>query len=101
MEICTGDRTGFIPCPGLLGAILVKTRAVDVDDVPGSQLSDLAFLCSLVPDPRALIPEFAGRERSWLKRRKELQDREHPAWHGLGEAHIDDAYLTFKILSGI
>jgi hypothetical protein len=38
---------GSVPSPtaNLLGAILVKARAVEVDDVPTSQLADLAFPC--------------------------------------------------------
>jgi hypothetical protein len=39
-----------LPRPNLLGAILVKTRAIAVDDAKDSQRIDVAFLLTLVED---------------------------------------------------
>jgi hypothetical protein len=47
-------RTGLIPRPSLLGEIIGKSCAVDVDDVPMNQEIDFALLLSLVPDPFVL-----------------------------------------------
>src|SRR5438876_5901395 len=37
VSVRLGRRRGTLPRPNLLGAILVKTRAVDIDDVPENQ----------------------------------------------------------------
>lgn len=49
-----GDREGHVPRPSLLGAMIGKAIAVDVDDVPDAQRFDLAMLLTLVDDPMAL-----------------------------------------------
>jgi len=100
VDIKRKTRTGRIPCPDLLGAILLKARAVEVDDLPASQLSDLAFLLGLVEDPRELIGQFQGKERSWLRRRKELSDRNHRVWREQPEEEADNGHIAFKILAG-
>lgn len=75
-----GDLHGTIPRPNLLGAILIKARAVGVDDVADAQRLDLAFLLSLVENPRALAADLVGGERRWLRERNELLDPRHPIW---------------------
>lgn len=99
VDVKRGNRTGKIPCPNLLGAILIKSRAVEVDDVPESQLSDLAFLFSLVEDPRLLTSQFQGKERSWLRRRKELLDRDHRAWRRLTDKEADNGNIALRIMA--
>lgn len=99
VDIQRGERTGQIPCPDLLGAILVKARAVEVDDLPDAQRGDLAFLLSLVEDPRQLSAELRGRERSWLRRRAELLDRGHPAWKTLASEVAANGYAALRILT--
>jgi len=98
VELRVGERTGMVRRPSLLGAILLKARAVDVDDVPGSQREELSFLLSLVEDPVAMAQELRGRERSWLRRREELLDADHPAWLRLRQA--EDARIALRILMG-
>lgn len=94
-----GEVTGAVPRPDLLGAILVKVRAVEVDDAPDNQRRDVAFLCSLIDDPRALAQSLLGKQRSWLRRRSELL-ADGEAWGSLGEA-AEDAQRAFRILAGI
>jgi hypothetical protein len=100
VEIKRGSRAGQIPCPDLLGAILLKARAVEVGDVPEAQLSDLAFLLGLVEDPRRLGQQLQGRERGWLRRRRKLLDRSDKAWRDLPEEMADNGCIAFRILSG-
>jgi hypothetical protein len=100
VDVQRDERTGQVPCPDLLGAILIKTRAVDVDDLPDAQRGDLAFLLSLVGDPRALAAELRGKERSWLRRRAELLERGHPAWKTLGDEEAANGYSALRILAG-
>jgi hypothetical protein len=76
VPVVSRDRAGTIPLPSLLGAILIKVRAIEVDDTPEAQEMDVAFLLSLVDDPDVMSAELEGRERSWLHRHSKF---EHPA----------------------
>jgi hypothetical protein len=40
VDITIATRAGLVPRPNLLAAIVLKARAVDVDDVPANQLED-------------------------------------------------------------
>jgi len=88
-----GERRGSIPRPSLLGAILIKARAVSVDDVPEAQRIDLAFLLALVENPRSLRAELRGKERTWLLERAELLDPAHPAWRAVDAAEVGQRAL--------
>lgn len=44
VEVAIGAHRGQIPRPSLLGALIIKARAVEVDDVPENQREDVAFL---------------------------------------------------------
>lgn len=59
VEVEVAGRRGRLPRPNLLGAILLKARAVDVDDAKESQRQDLAELLSLVDDPDQSPRSFA------------------------------------------
>ena len=99
LDVQSPNERGFVPIPDLLGAILVKARAVDVDDVPEAQLADLAFLLSLVPDPRQLAQQVHRTERSWLRRRQELHNDNHPAWRRLTREDAENGMLALRILA--
>lgn len=81
-----GNRHGTIPRPSLLGAILVKARAIDVDDAPDAQTIDVAFLLSLVRNPRELRTHLSLVERGWLRGAGGLSDPRHNAWAQLENA---------------
>jgi hypothetical protein len=53
--------------PSLLGAILLKARALRVHSRPDDQREDLVLLLSFVADPSALAGELKGNEAKWLK----------------------------------
>lgn len=57
--------------PSLLGAILLKARALRVHSRPEDQREDLALLLSFVSDPSALAGELNHNELSWLKEAEE------------------------------
>jgi hypothetical protein len=63
IEYSYKGRVGMIPRPSLLGAIIGKACAVDVDDVPANQEIDLALLMSLVDDPFALRDQLTVKDR--------------------------------------
>lgn len=86
-----------LPCPSVLGAILIKTRAVDVSDDPDKHRRDLASLLAMVNDPRSLRQEMRSTERGWLRRRGELRDPAHAAWRGVPNS--EEARITLEILT--
>ena len=85
-----------LPCPSLLGGILIKTRAVDVADDPEKHRRDLALLLAGVDDPRSLRDELRQSERGWLRRRKELLDPDHRAW--LTTPKAQEARIALELL---
>jgi len=94
VEVVADDRPGRIRRPNLLGAILLKARAIEVDDVPDAQRSDLALLLSLVEDPFVLRSELKPTERKWLARHAELTEPAHGAWTDIENAGDGQAALA-------
>jgi hypothetical protein len=92
--VSLAGRVGAVPRPSLLGAIVLKARAVDVDDVPANQREDLAFLLSLAASPRRLASELTKGDRKALRARKELLDPRHPAWLTVEGAEDGPAYVA-------
>lgn len=68
LDVELHGRQGRIPRPDLLGAIIIKGRAVEVDDAPEDQVADLDLLLRMVPDPRALAESATPGERTRLRR---------------------------------
>jgi len=97
VDVRLGDRIGRLPRPSLLGAILLKARAVGAaPDEAAKHRGDLAALLGLVADPRALAVDLRSTERKWLRVREELLDRANAAWRS--SRRPDDAYLALGIL---
>lgn len=86
-----------VPRPDLLGAILLKTRAVGVDDEPEVQRQDLALLCCMVKDPRELAQQLTATERGWLKRQADILLASDTYWSEL--PNNDNGRLAFEILA--
>jgi hypothetical protein len=97
VEIQAGKISGLIPVPNLLGSILVKIRAIAVDEQPEAQRGDVAFLLSLVDDPDPLDVEISDSERLWLRRHPEFCDVDCPCYRGI--PHAADAATVFRRLS--
>lgn len=51
------------------------------------------------PRSRSLVPTLRPSERRWLVARRELLERDHPAWRMSRRA--DDGYLALRILSAV
>ncbi len=85
-----------IPCPSVLGAILIKSRAIDVAEDPDKHRRDLALLLSAIDDPRSLRDELRSTEQGWLRRRTELLDPRHAAWRSIPGA--EEARIALEIL---
>lgn len=93
------SRRGSIPAPSLLGAILVKVRAISVDDQPRAQRADVAFLLSLVEDPDPLAEELTASERQWLRRCRYFRDPSDVSYRGIAEA--GDAATVYRRLADV
>lgn len=100
VAVRTDIQVGSIPRPTLLGAILVKARAIEVTDLPDAQREDLAFLLSLVGDPFAMAEELSDNERKWLKRQADLLDPGARAWRSIDDADDGRSALAILIAGG-
>lgn len=99
VEVAVGDARGVLPRPNLLGAILVKARAIAVDDAKESQRLDTAFLLTLVPDPQALATTITASEKAWLRAHPELNDPDRVWWRAQRE-HLDWGIYVLRTLIG-
>ena len=95
--IRTRSSEGSVPLPNLLGAILVKRRAISVDDQPDAQRRDTAFLLSLVDDPDPLSATLSPSERRWLRRHPYFGDPTDACYRGLPDA--EDAAIVYRRLA--
>jgi hypothetical protein len=77
VEYSYKGRIGTIPRPSLLGSIVGKACAVDVDDVPTNQEIDLALLLSLVEDPFVMRDELTAKDRQRLRPRRSMVEQDH------------------------
>ncbi len=98
LPVATQSRSGLVPRPSLLGAIVIKALAVTVDDVPEAQRLDLAFLLSLVEDPIDLKEEMDAKDRQRLADRRELLDAGHRVWRALPQDSGDRGRAALPIL---
>jgi hypothetical protein len=99
VEIEVGGVRGSVPRPNLLGAILLKARAVDIDDAPENQRGDLALLLSLAPDARSMVNDSGKHERSWIARRREMDDPDAACWQGRTPAHVQAGLAALRALA--
>lgn len=100
VEVTIGRRVGIVPRPNLLGAIVLKARAVDVDDVPANQRQDLAFLLTLVDNPRREASGLTDGDRRALRARDELLNPRHPAWLTIEDAESGQRALRVLATRG-
>ena len=83
-----------------LGAILIKIRAIEVDDLPAAQRADVALPLQLVDDPDSLAADLAWRERTWLQRHEYFADPTDPHWDGFEADDPERAALAYRRLLG-
>lgn len=89
-ELCpvsVNERTGWVPRPNLLGAIVIKSCAAVADKGggdkdPARHVDDLAHLYARVPEPLDL------RDQMTTKDRKRMAAAPEPNWAVVGDAEL-------------
>lgn len=99
VAVSSREASGSVPIPDLLGAILVKVRAIAVDDAPEVQRRDAAFLLSLIDDPDALASTLTTTERRWLRNQPDFANPDATAYDATADP--EEAALAFRRLAGI
>lgn len=97
MVVRTREEVGEVPIPNMLGALLVKVRAIEVDDEPDAQREDVAFLLSLVNDPDPLVGDISNNERGWLRKHSYFGDPSSRCYRRIDGA--EDAAIVFRRLT--
>lgn len=86
--------------PTLLGAILIKARALDtVREKEQEHREDLVRLLSFVEDPRAMAEEMKGSERRWLRRIEPKLGLDDETLGDLSVAELALARQAFALLT--
>jgi hypothetical protein len=98
VAIRTRDREGEIFRPNLLGAIIVKLRAIDVDDLPNAQRSDVALLLRLIDDPDRLVLDLTRKDRKILNRHDYFADPSTAVWKDFHAEDPDSVALVYRRL---
>ena len=100
IEVTKDGRTESVPVPNLLGALMLKAAAHQVDSRDRARhATDAGFLTSLIVDPLQVRQQFKGSDGKRLHRlNEEIGTRDHMAWNLLGDA-ANDAYATWQILT--
>ena len=88
-----------IPLPDLVGAILIKARAIATQRA-ATHRQDLVLLLSLVDDPRAARAELTAGQRAALRKHATLFD-DHPEAASLvpDARHLALAKRTLTVLT--
>jgi len=95
-----GRSPSKIRRPTLLGAILLKARALKVHKRTEDQRQDLTLLLSFVEEPRSMADGLRGRERRWLQAgRRDLHLEDPLLQDRFSEEQIRRARLALEILA--
>jgi hypothetical protein len=100
VEVSYVGRTGRIRRPSLLGAIIGKSCAVDIDDAKQNQELDLAMLLSFVSDPFVLRSQLTAKDRKRLVPRRNMLDPNHRVWRLMDGEEADSARTALAVLIG-
>ena len=99
VSIVHEGRTGRMPRPSLLAAIVGKAAAVELPD-PARHYRDLALLAALVGDPFELSERLTRKDRQRIRKANRLLDDKHPAWALLSPALRAQGQIALGVLHG-
>lgn len=97
VRVKLGEREGRIVIPDLLGAIVLKIRAIQVDDEPEAQRADVALLLSLAVDRDAMASACTRTDRRHLRRHPEFGDADARVYADMPQAR--EAAATYRRLA--
>ncbi|HET7388337.1 MAG TPA: hypothetical protein VFJ19_16915 [Nocardioidaceae bacterium] len=92
-------RTGTIPRPTLLAAIVAKAAATALPS-PERHYRDLALLCALVADPFDLVEQMTPKDRQRLRLANALLEPSHQAWLLVPASRRSAGRIAFGVLRG-
>lgn len=100
ITVTKGGRTSDVPVPSVLGSLILKAAAYQVDSRDRERhAADAAFLVSLMTDPLDLVRQLKGSDRKRLRVLNTLiGPRSHPVWASLS-ARAGDTYATWQLLT--
>lgn len=100
ITVTKGGHTSDVPVPSVLGSLILKAAAYQVDSRERERhAADAAFLVSLITDPLDLAGQLKGSDRMRLRVLNTLiGSRSHLVWASLG-ADASDAYATWELLT--
>jgi hypothetical protein len=93
-------RTGRLPCPDLLGALVAKAAACGLGGDVSRHLDDVALLCALVADPFAVAGDLSPKDRKRLRMAARLDEHDHPSWLLLPRELAARGQVTYQVLTG-
>jgi hypothetical protein len=97
-------RIGWVPCPDLLGGLVLKAAAVSeiktrVGDT-NRDWQDAALMLAAIRDPIAVAAELRKKDRQRLRKLEPLLDREHAGWRGQSDDAHRDGSTALAFLLG-
>jgi hypothetical protein len=83
-----GRTACWVPRPNLLGALVAKATAADVDNQDVERHHrDVVFLAGLIDDPIAMRADVGRKDRRRLNRLLKLLPADDPVWNASADAH--------------
>jgi hypothetical protein len=76
--------------------MVIKAAAVHNDPHPQRHVRDVAFLCSIVTDPRAMHAQMTAKDLQRLRAVTVLDDPINEAWRLLDDPEL--GYIAFRLL---
>lgn len=100
ITVTKDERTRDVPVPSVLGSLILKAAAHQVDSRDRERhATDAAFLVSLITDPLDLAQHLKGSDAKRLRALNTvIGSRTHPVWASQG-TNAGDAYATWQLLT--
>ncbi|MCP4305679.1 MAG: hypothetical protein GY926_15240 [bacterium] len=98
LPIHTTTSSGHVPRPALLGAIIAKALAVDIDDTPRCATPRSGLPTAPCRGTTGSSHSDGAKDRRRLRARTELADPQQPAWQLLAPNGRDRARAALAIL---
>ena len=98
VHVRAATASGVAWRPHLAATLVLKARASNLPARGGRDVSDAAFVASLIADPIAARHSLSDRQRSHLRRLDMLLDADHPAWVALDDAAATRGHAALTLM---